>query len=78
MALFVGVILLAVVIDRRAPVLVAMPFVIYTLAQSAGPGAPTVSLVTLIVSIVLMIMTLVWDRARGLLLRPARRAWSRA
>jgi hypothetical protein len=64
-AIFAGLILLAVAIDRRAPVLVAMPFVIAAFATSAKGAAP----VTLAVCVVLIVTTLFWERLRAFLLR---------
>ena len=55
----------AVAIDRRAPVLVAMPFVIVVLATSGSGRA----MVTLIVCALLVATTLGWDRLRGALLQ---------
>jgi hypothetical protein len=64
-ALFAALVTIAVVIDRRAPVLVAMPFVISTFATSGKATAA----VTLAICALLVTTTLFWDRMRAALLR---------
>jgi hypothetical protein len=67
---FVVLVAVALAIDRRAPLVVALPFVIGTLGSASGiPDGATLAL-----SLALLALVLRWDRARGWLLRAASRA----
>lgn len=68
---FIGLVVLALVIDRRAPLVVALPFVIGALAPLLGAlGSPIVGL---LLSGALLALVLRWDVVRGhvLALMPA-------
>lgn len=60
---YVALVLVAVVIDRRAPLAVGMPFVIAALGETLGGG-----IVTLGVAVALLALALKWDQARALIL----------
>jgi hypothetical protein len=62
-------IVLAVAIDRRAPLVVALPFL--AKALSALVGDPAGPMLTLVVLVLLLALVLRWDRARGWLLSRA-------
>jgi len=66
-ALFAALVLVAIVLDRRAPVLVAMPFVISAFATSGR----TTAAITLVICVLLVATTLFWDRIRAAMQRQA-------
>ncbi len=64
--LFGAVLLLAILIDRRAAILVALPFVIHSFPDTGK----TLPFATLFLCVMLLGITLYWERLRGLILRP--------
>ncbi|WP_313802906.1 hypothetical protein [Sphingobium sp.] len=69
-ALFAMLVLLAIGIDRRAAILVSMPFVIHSFPATGQ----TIALVTLFLCGVLLLTTLYWEKLRALILSPFARA----
>ena len=66
---FAGLTGLAVVLDRRAPLVVALPFLAAALSRLVGnPAGPAL---TLVVLVLLLALVLRWDVARGWLLARA-------
>ncbi|HKR16888.1 MAG TPA: hypothetical protein VJM34_09370 [Novosphingobium sp.] len=69
-ALFITLVLLAIAIDRRAAILVSMPFVIHSFPATGH----IIATATLFLCGVLLVTTLYWEKLRALILSPFARA----
>lgn len=68
---FLGLIGLALAIDRRAPLVVALPFALSAIAMAFGDSGVAISL-GLVVALLAVVLR--WDQARGVLIRIGSRA----